>query len=70
MSNDSMAIPEPAGDAGGGEWAGYPVTIARRVTSLRAPLPYNVRRPAVVLSNPLLRRTSDAQRDLFDGRLT
>ena len=30
----------------------------------------DLRRPAVVLSSPLPRRTSDAQRDLFDGRLT
>ncbi len=30
----------------------------------------SLRRPAVVLWNPLPRRTSDAQRDLFDGRLT
>jgi len=28
-----------------------------------------LRRPAVVLSNPLPKRTPDAQRDLFDGRL-
>ena len=43
---------------------------ANAVTGKVCPVPRAAMSPAVVLSNPLPRRTSDAQRDLFDGRLT
>jgi len=60
------------------DWSDRRVALRRRRPDPTSPDPVNRLdsgsfRPAgsgVVLSNPLPRRTSDAQRDLFDGRLT
>ena len=56
---------------------GMPEPVAPRLlgagsllTGDRSRVRADLRRPAVVLSSPLPRRTSDAQRDLFDGHLT
>jgi hypothetical protein len=59
--------PEPLAATGGedGRWIGG--SVQQWVDELTTAV---LRRPAVVLSIPFPGRTSDAQRDLFDGRLT